>query len=191
MAEPPSRAETAGMIERAFSIDIKAPIERVWREITQQNEKQRAMFDTMLEAQLVPGGELRYRSVDGKHTYIWGDVLESDPPRRLVHTFAFANMDEAPTVVTWELEQRGEMCRVTVTHGRFPGETKTLKSVSKVWPRILGRFKSVLERGDVPMGARMKYGMMRAMSFMQPKGLRTENVEAKVRAMKEQSDGRG
>lgn len=179
------------MIERAFSIDIKAPIERVWREITKQGEKQRAMFDTMLEAQFAPGGSLRYRSVDGKHTYIWGDVLESEPPRRLVHTFAFSNLDEAPTVVTWELEQRGDVCHLTVTHSRFPGETKTLKSVSKVWPQILGRIKAVLERGDVPMGARMQYAMMRAMSFMQPKSLKTESVEAKVRAMKEQDNGRG
>ena len=184
MTEAPA-TQTAGTIKRTFQIDIKAPIERVWREITKQDERQRTMFDTMLEAEMAPGGKLRYRTVDKKMTPIWGEVVEIEAPRLFAHTFAFADMDDAPTLVRWELEQQGEMCRVTVTHSRFAGETKTLKSVSKVWPAILGRLKNVVEGRNIPVGARMQYAMMRWMSFMAPKGLRTENVEAKVASMGE------
>ncbi len=181
MAEAPaSRGTDVSAIERSFSIDIRAPIERVWREITKQHEKQRAMFDTMLEAELRPGGELRYRTVDRKMTPIWGEVVEVEEPRVFAHTFAFSDIDDAPTLVRWELEQVGDVCRVTVTHSRFEGETKTLRSVSKVWPAILGRLRNVAEGREIPMGARMQYAMMRWMSFMAPKGLRTANVEAKV-----------
>lgn len=178
-----TQAPATGTIERVFSIEIKAPIERVWREITTQSAKQRAMFDTMLEAEMRPGGSLRYRTVDKKMTPIWGEVVEVEEPRLFAHTFAFADIDDAPTLVRWELEQQGDVCRVVVTHSRFQGETKTLKSVSKVWPQILGRLKNVVEGRSIPVGARMQYAMMRWMSFMAPKGLRTENVEAKVAAM--------
>lgn len=180
-----TEATAPGTITRTFQIDIKAPIERVWREITKQNEKQRVMFDTMLEAEMRPGGTLRYRTVDQKMTPIWGEVVEVDEPRLFAHTFAFSNIDDAPTLVRWELEQEGEVCRVTVTHSRFEGETKTLKSVAKVWPAILGRLKDVVEGRNIPMGMRMQYAMMRWMSFMAPKSMRTDTVEEKVASMKD------
>jgi uncharacterized protein YndB with AHSA1/START domain len=165
------------VIEKAFSIDIKAPITKVWDEITKTGSLQRAMYDTKLEIELRPGGKMRYRTANGKATPVWGEVVEVQKPTRLVHTFAFGGMEEAPTRVAWDLKEIPGGCRVTVTHSGFPGETKTLKSVSKVWPQILGRFKSVLETGNVPMGTRIGYAMMGAMSFMMPKAMRSDAVE--------------
>ena len=168
------------MIEKAFTIDIAAPVERVWQEITRTNTRCRPMFGTMLLVKLEPGAPLRYRSMDGKFTFVAGEVVEVSPPTRLVHTFLFPNLPDAPTLVTWELTAIPSGTRVTVTHARFDGETKTYKAVYGSWPKILGLFKRVIESGDVGAGTKFQHALMGAMSFVLPKSLRTQVVEAKL-----------
>jgi uncharacterized protein YndB with AHSA1/START domain len=171
----------AEMIERAFAIEIDAPIDKVWNEITKTHSLQRAMFDTMLEAELRPGGRLRYRSANGKRTFIFGEVIEAVSPTRFVHTFAFSNLDDAPTLVAWDLEPTGTGgVRVTVTHSRFVGETKTFKSVNTVWPQILGRIKALAEGRNLSVKDRMMFRMMGAMQFMLPKSTLSENVDQRA-----------
>lgn len=166
-------------MERVYRIEIQAPIERVFHEISKTGEACRPMFDTILHYEPTPGAPLAYRSQDGKRTFIVGEVVEILPPRRFAHTFAFTGVPDAPTLVTWDLEEvEPGKTRVTVTHSRFPGETKTLKTVDGSWPNILGLFKSVLETGTIPLGARIKFGMMRAMSFMLPRATLTSVAEA-------------
>lgn len=168
------------MIEKVFSVDIAAPVERVWQEITRTNARCRPMFGTMLLVKLEPGAPLRYRSMDGKFTFVAGEVVEVAPPTRLVHTFVFPNLPDAPTLVTWELTAIASGTRVTVTHARFDGETKTYKAVYGSWPKILGLFKHVIESGDVGFGTKFQHALMGAMSFVLPKSLRTDVVEAEL-----------
>lgn len=168
------------MIEKVFEIDIAAPVERVWQEITRTNARCRPMFGTMLVTKLEPGAAMRYRSVDGRHTFVAGEIVEVAAPRRLVHTFVFPNLPDAPTLVTWELAATPSGTRVTVTHARFEGETKTWKAVRGSWPKILGLFKQVIEKGDVGPGTKFQHGLMGALGFALPKSLRTDVVEAKL-----------
>ncbi len=176
------------MIEKTFSIEINAPIQAVWDEITREHGLQKAMFNCAMEVRLEPGGTLRYRDASGKHCFVWGDVLEVDPPRRWVYSFAFSGMDEPPTRVEWNLEETAPgVTRVTVLHSGFPSENKTFKSVRKVWPQILGRLRDVLEKGDVSVGTRMRYAMMSATSFMIPKSMKSENVERYIAERRQQS----
>lgn len=168
------------MIEKVFSVDIKAPVERVWQEITRTNARCRPMFGTMLFMKLEPGAPMRYRSMDGKHTFVAGEVVEVKAPNRLVYTFVFANLSDAPTLVTWELTPTATGTRVTVTHSRFEGETKTWKMVYKSWPKILGLFKRVIETGDVGVVTKYTHWLMGVVSPILPKSLRTEVVEAEL-----------
>ena len=161
--------------------DVAAPADRVWRELTKQQELQRAMFDSHLEFDPEPGGELRYRSPDGAHTFIIGRVARVDEPRAFEHTFAFSNLDDPPSAVLWDIEPTGpESCRVTVTHGGFHEETRTLKAVRSAWPDILERFRRVCEGRGLALGDRMKYFVMRLSRPLLPKSLRTENVERRA-----------
>ena len=52
-----------------------------------------------------------------------GEVLEVDPPRRLVHTMTALWSDdvksEGASRVTWEIEPVGDSCRLTVTHDQL------------------------------------------------------------------------
>jgi uncharacterized protein YndB with AHSA1/START domain len=171
------------MIEKVFAVDIAAPIERVWAEITRTNARCRPMFGTMLLMKLEVGSPLAYRSMDGRHTFVAGEVVEVVAPTKLVHTFVFPNLPDAPTLVTWELSRNAAGgTRLVVTHSRFDGETKTYRSVLTVWPKILGLFKRVIETGDVGVGTKLEQAFMNSLSFVLPKSLRTDVVQAKLAA---------
>lgn len=164
---------------KVLSVDINAPIDKVWREITKTGEVCRPMFDCALQVKgdaLVPGARMHYTNKSGKNTFIVGEVLEVEPPRRFVHTFRFTMQDDHPSTVTWELEPRGEHAtRVTIVHV-FTKKTKATDMVGKGWTQILALFKSQLEDGDIPLKTKAQYAMMGAMSFMLPKRSRTEQA---------------
>jgi uncharacterized protein YndB with AHSA1/START domain len=168
------------MTEKVYTIDIAAPVERVWQEITRTNARCRPMYGTMLLVKLEPGAPLRHRSMDGRYTFVAGEVVEVSPPTRLVHTFVFPNLPDAATLVTWELTAIPSGTRLTVTHSRFDGETKTYRAIDGGWPKILGLYKRVIETGDVGFGTKLQQGLMGAFCFILPKSLRTEVVEAAI-----------
>lgn len=170
-------------LTKMLSIDIDAPIDRVWREITKQGEICKPMYNCALHVQggkLTPGARLRYSNASGKNTFIVGEVLEVDPPNRLVHTFRLTMQKEKPSTVEWALEPRGpqgKSTRVTLTH-RFVEQAKTNAKIVKTWTEILNLFKSELEAGSIPFKTKASYAMMGAMTFMLPKTTKTENAEA-------------
>jgi hypothetical protein len=136
--------------------------------------------DPLRAAELVDGGSrVRAKVVVVGRSNVW-NCRRIDAPRRLVHTFVFPNLPDAPTLVTWTLEPTATGTRVTVTHARFDGETKTYKAVFGSWPKILGLFKRVIETGDVGFGTKFQQGLMSAFCFILPKSLRTEVVEAEL-----------
>jgi uncharacterized protein YndB with AHSA1/START domain len=80
-----------------------------------------------------------------------GEVLEINPPHRLVHTFIPAYGDsedrDPPSRVTWEIEPLGEACRLTLTHEHYAGETETYKGTLTGWNPVLSGLKTLLETG--------------------------------------------
>lgn len=95
-----------------------------------------------------------FRQPDGS-VAVEGRVLEVDEPKRLVMTWAFKYspevQDDAPSRVTWEIEplgEAGEICRVTVLHDEFDGETKTYKVTGSGWIPLLSSLKSLLETDE-------------------------------------------
>lgn len=168
------------MIEKTFAIDIAAPVARVWDEITRRGKRCRPMFGTVLVTDLTPGSAIRWGSVDGKFTFVAGEVVDVAAPHLLVHTFVFPNLPDRATLVRWELSATATGTRVVVTHSRFEGETKTWRSVVTSWPSILRLYRQEIERGDVGAGTKVKLALMGAMGFLLPKSLRTDVVEAKL-----------
>lgn len=163
--------------ERVLSIDIDVPRQRVWDEITKTGRIQRAMMNTLLESELIPGAKLRYYSPDRKRVFVVGEVLEVTPPKRLKHTYMFTSRTEVPTLVTWELEEIPNGCRVTLTHGGFTDQAKTHKDVVGGWRMILDAMKAELETGRLGLKTRLMYGLMGAMMFLQPKQTLTHEVD--------------
>ncbi|MCE7975205.1 MAG: hypothetical protein DYG92_12920 [Leptolyngbya sp. PLA1] len=162
------------MIEKVFSVDINAKAERVWDEITRGGGPNHPMFGTYVFGDFSVGSVLTYRTRNGKRSFVLGEVLEVQKPRRLVHTFRFAMENDASTLVTWDLEEREGRTRVTVTHSRFTGETRTLRSIQGGWPRILALYKAKIETGRVPLGPRFANTMMSLLAFMLPAKTKTD-----------------
>jgi len=164
------------MLEKVYSIDINAPIQRVWEEVTRAGSVCRPMYDTVMDGQFKAGSPYRYRSKAGKHVFTKGTILEIDPPHRMVQTFQFTNINEKPSLVTWTLEEipaPGKGTRLTIVHSRFDGE-QTIKAVSGGWPTILSLYKSVCETGTIPLGKKVRAAMMSMMMFMIPKSMSAE-----------------
>ncbi len=159
------------------SIEIKAPIEKVWAEITKLRDKQRWQIDTILESSMQPGDPLFYKSEDGKRTFVVGRVVEVVEPTRFAHTFVLTVRNDEPTLVVWELEARGaESTRVLLTHTGWKPDVKNLNRVDKTWAGIVAGLKTVMETGNIGIGDRVKYLFMRPFMFALPARTKTERV---------------
>lgn len=137
-----------------YQIIIRAPQARVWDAITKPEFTSRYYYDSALKTDLTVGSPFTYYMSNGSPV-VEGEVVASDPPNRLVHTYhsLWPPLDkDAPTLVTWELEpMSGDVTRVTVIHEDFAGETATYQGLASggyTW--ILSNLKTLLETG-VPM----------------------------------------
>jgi uncharacterized protein YndB with AHSA1/START domain len=81
---------------------------------------------------------------------IVGKVVEFNPPRRMVLTWAFpadASNPAAHSRVTFELEPMDTMVRLTVTHDELVPDSDMHRGIMEGWPRVLSSLKSFLETG--------------------------------------------
>lgn len=111
---------------------LPGPIERVWAYLTEGDKRAKWLAGGSTE--LKPGGAValtfhnaslsdlpddppppKYADMPDVVSYR-GKVVECDPPRLLVHTWAD---DEGVTQVRYELEPQGEQVRLTLTHTRL------------------------------------------------------------------------
>ncbi|MEO8510917.1 MAG: metalloregulator ArsR/SmtB family transcription factor [Chloroflexota bacterium] len=137
--------------KQVYEIFIRASAERVWQGIADGNLTKQYYYGSELRSNLAVGGDFNYVDHDGG-PMIDGRVLESDPPRRLVTTFAAvwdpATANDRPSRVTYELEPMGEVTKLTLIHDDFDGETETYRQVAGGWSLILSGLKSLLETGE-------------------------------------------
>jgi uncharacterized protein YndB with AHSA1/START domain len=133
-----------------FEIFIKTTPERLWEAITDPEQRARYSFGVETRSDYAPGS--RYQAVHpgAGFTIAEGENLEVDPPHRLVQTMTALWSDEAkaegPSRITWEIEQVGDSCRLTVVHDQLnEGANAELYGG---WPMILCGLKTLLETGE-------------------------------------------
>jgi len=132
------------------AVYIRATPEAIWRAITETDFTLRYYYGSAIESTFERGAPYRM-TIDGD-LQIEGEIVEADPPRRLVQTFRGV-WDEgmaadAPTRVTWEIEEAGPgVCKLTLIHDGLVAGSATLEQVSGGWPFILSGMKSLLETG--------------------------------------------
>jgi uncharacterized protein YndB with AHSA1/START domain len=97
------------------------------------------------------GSRWEHRDADDKSLVdVVGKVVESDPPRRLVLSWAMPADEARPAAhsrVTFEIQQVGDAVRLTVTHEGFEPGSDMLRRISNGWPVVLSSLKSLLESG--------------------------------------------
>jgi uncharacterized protein YndB with AHSA1/START domain/DNA-binding transcriptional ArsR family regulator len=133
-----------------FQVYIRTTPEQLWQAITDPAFTRRYFHRSVVESSWRPGDDVRY--FIGEDLVIAGEVLQAEPPRRLVTTWSFRRdprlREDPPSRVTWEIEPRGETCKLTLVHDDFPFETETYRSIESGWPLVLSSLKSLLETGE-------------------------------------------
>jgi uncharacterized protein YndB with AHSA1/START domain/DNA-binding transcriptional ArsR family regulator len=138
--------------KQVYQLFIKATPERVWEALTNPEFTVRYFHGTRVSSDLSAGSPINYLAPNGA-TIVEGQVVESDPPNRLVQTWhalwdAEVAQDRASRV-TWEITaMHGGMTKLTVVHDDFDGETATYKQVNGGWMWVLSSLKSLLETGE-------------------------------------------
>ena len=135
----------------AYVTYIRTTPEKLWAALTQPEFTRQYFFGATLESTWKAGAAWKMSLPDGTVTDA-GEVLESDPPRRLVlkwrNQFKPEARAEGDSRMTYLLEPGGAgAIKLTVTHEIDKTGSKLIESVSKGWPVILASLKSLLETG--------------------------------------------
>lgn len=129
---------------------IHATADKVFEAITQP-ELARRYWGHENVSDWQPGSRWEHiRANDARTVELVGKVIEVDPPKRLVISWANASQEMDPASysrVTFEVEEYEDMVRLTVTHDDLIAESGMAKGVSKGWPIVLSSLKSFLETG--------------------------------------------
>jgi uncharacterized protein YndB with AHSA1/START domain/biotin operon repressor len=141
------RLETT--MEKVFEIYICTTPERLWEAITDPDIRSNYTFGARVTSNWTPGSRVEMSSPEGPLGE--GEVLEVDPPRRLVHTLMALWSDEVKAEgtsrVTWEIEQIEDSCRLLVTHDQMRDGAND--QIYGGWPMILSGLKTWLESGEL------------------------------------------
>ncbi|HEY2763059.1 MAG TPA: SRPBCC domain-containing protein [Pseudonocardiaceae bacterium] len=143
---------------------IKATAQAIWDAITDPEWNKKYGYESPSEYDLRPGGAYRVlpsgamREHGAPEVIIDGEIIESDPPRKLVQTWrALFNPElaaEGFTRLTWEIdEEPAGISKLTLTH-ELDGAPKTAQQVGGEipgagggWSYILSDLKTLLETG--------------------------------------------
>ena len=132
-----------------YQVFIKATPEAIWEAMTKPEFTSRYFHGATVET--TPEERRSYWGSELKNVV---EVLEHEPPRRLVHSWvSYYDPElaaEEPSRVSWEIEpQEGGYSLLTVTHDQLEGAPKTAESVSGTgWMMVLSGLKTLLETGE-------------------------------------------
>ena len=162
----------AGLALRC-AFEVAADREAVWAGFVATGEPRPYYFDAVLQADLRPGGRWRFVTDDLERLLAGGEIVALEPPCRFAQTFAAADLDDAPSRITVELEAVPGGTSVVLVHDGFASETTTYRRFSRAHPLALSAMKSWLETGELPLRARIytaifKPGMKRVSARAEP-----------------------
>jgi uncharacterized protein YndB with AHSA1/START domain len=138
-------------MEKVFEIYIRTTPERLWEAITDPEIRKKYNFGAGVTSDWKVGSHLQMGVPEVDLLLGEGEILEVDPPRRLVHTMtALWGEDvksEGPSRVTWEITQVEDSCQLRVIHDQLrEGANDQLFGG---WPMILSGLKTWLESGQL------------------------------------------
>lgn len=131
---------------------IRTTPEKLWTALTDPEFQKQYWFGVHCESVWTAGSPWKMLYADGKVTDA-GEIVESNPPRRLV--IRWRHMDkpelkaEGDSLCTMELEPSGKAVKLTITHSIERDNSKLIVGVSGGWPKIMANLKSLLETGSV------------------------------------------
>jgi uncharacterized protein YndB with AHSA1/START domain len=139
-------------MEKVFEIYIRTTPEHLWEAITDGEIRSKYNFGARIDSDWTPGSRFQMGHPALSELLAEGEVLEVDPPRRLVHTMVALWGDdvksEGSSRVTWEIEPISEdSCRLSLTHDQLREDADS--QLYGGWPMILSGLKTWLESGEL------------------------------------------
>jgi uncharacterized protein YndB with AHSA1/START domain len=133
------------------STTIDAPVDEVWRALTEPALIKEWFFGVDTETDWTPGSPIVHRGEwQGTPYEDKGEIVRIDPPKLLVHTH-WSDVSGTPDSpehyqeVSWALDRRNGGTQLTVTERNLPSEEA--KAVSEQsWGTVLDNLKGLLER---------------------------------------------
>ncbi|MEU8803628.1 metalloregulator ArsR/SmtB family transcription factor [Spirillospora sp. NPDC048819] len=146
---------------QVYRVYIKATPQAIWDAITKPEWTVKFGYQAPVEYDLRPGGAFRGLASDvmkqhgAPDVVIDGEVIESDPPRRLVQTWRALFLGEAHTRLTYEIEDdETGISRLTVTHDVTGAPQTAAQAAGEIpeagggWSQTLSDLKTLLETGE-------------------------------------------
>jgi uncharacterized protein YndB with AHSA1/START domain len=138
-------------MEKVFEIYIRTTPERLWQAITDEETRAKYNFGARVRSDWTRGARCEMWAPNAPGLLGEGEVLEVEPPRRLVHTMVALWSDtvkeEGASRVTWEIEPIGDSCRLLVVHDQLREHANS--ELYGGWPMILSGLKTWLETGEL------------------------------------------
>jgi uncharacterized protein YndB with AHSA1/START domain len=138
-------------MEKIFEIYIRTTPERLWQAIIDPEIRSKYNFGASVTSDWTPGSRMEMGHPGAPALLGEGEVLEVDPPRKLVHTMTALWSDEVksegPSRVSWEIVQVGDSCRLVLTHDQLRDGAND--EIYGGWPMILSGLKTWLETGEL------------------------------------------
>ena len=135
---------------------IRTTPERLWSALTEDSEfMKQYWFVVHCESQWKAGSPWKMVHPDG-HILDKGEILESEPPKRLVIRWEHQDRPELKAEgwsrCTMELEPIGSTVKLSITHTIDREGSKLIEAVSGGWPKIMANLKSLIETGSIVLG---------------------------------------
>ena len=145
--------------KQVYRVYIQASPEAIWDAITKPEWNERYGYRSKQEFELRPGGAYRGYGSDemgemAGNVIVDGEILEVDPPHKLVQTWRATWIGEGFTRLTYEIKAlQGGVSSLTVIH-ELEGAPGTAAQVAGAiegagggWAEILSDLKTLLETG--------------------------------------------
>jgi len=147
------QAEESTMADRptfVYVTYIQATPESVWHALTDPGLTAEFWGHSNVSDWQAGSGWEHQRTDGSGIADVAGTVREAVPPRHLVITFESpaGELVVPPAQVTFNIEQYGEIVRLTVSHQNLPSHAD-YEAAAAGWPAVFANLKSLLETGHV------------------------------------------
>ncbi|SHL35890.1 SRPBCC family protein [Chryseobacterium polytrichastri] len=123
---------------------INAPIEKVWKALTNKDEMKNWYFD-IPDFELEVGKQFNfYEPGDEKKYHHQGEILEIISRQKLKHSWSYPEFSNEKTTVNWEIQPADGETIVTLIHENIDnfkefGENFSRESFTEGWNGIIGQ----------------------------------------------------
>jgi uncharacterized protein YndB with AHSA1/START domain len=132
--------------KQVYTLFIRSTPKKTWDAITKPEFTRQYWGNLANVSDWKEGSKWEHMTKENE-AWIVGKVVESDPPKRLVLTWADPDDLKDRSRVTFEIEPVEDMVCLTVTHGNFTTGSSMAGKVASGWPKVLSSLKTFLETG--------------------------------------------